>query len=143
LHLILTHVQLILQRVYAGDICSDRRGIIKCNGPDITIRHYKTLASGLAAVRASENTREAIRDTMKRKEVYATTGTRMTVRVFAGWDVEQSDVQCPDFDPKQRAFYYVRVWEIPTPRWTTYDAAFFGVVLPEGVEPSHQERAYT
>ena len=51
--------------------------------------------------------------------------------------------QDSDFDPKQRAFYSVRVLEIPTPRWTTYDEAFFGVALPEGVEPSHQERAYT
>jgi len=49
----------------------------------------------------------------------------------------------PDFDPSQRAFYYVRVLEIPTPRWTTYDAAFFGVALPEGVPPTQQERAYT
>ena len=49
----------------------------------------------------------------------------------------------PDFDPTQRAFYYVRVLEIPTPRWTTHDAAFFGVALPKSVEPSHQERAYT
>jgi len=49
----------------------------------------------------------------------------------------------PDFDPDQRAFYYVRVLEIPTPRWTTYDAAFFGVELPEEVPPTHQERAYT
>jgi hypothetical protein len=221
-------------------------------GPDITIRHFKTLASGLAAVWATDNTREAIWDAMKRKEVYATTGTRMTVRVFAGWDFEEVEVQrpnfaeigyvrgvpmggdlrdapdgkvpgfmiralrdvdganldrvqivkgwldgenkvhervydvlcsddrtingehrCerpvgntvdvasatytnsigeplmlaywqdPDFDPEQRAFYYVRVLEIPTPRWTTYDAAFFGVDLPEGVPATHQERAYT
>jgi len=221
-------------------------------GPDITIRHFKTLAAGLAAVWATDNTREALWDAMKRKEVYATTGTRMTVRVFGGWDFEAADVQrpdfakdgyvrgvpmggdlrdapagkaptfviralrdvdganldrvqivkgwmdgkgelheqvydvlcsdnraindahrCerpvgntvevetatytnsigealmmahwsdPDFDPDERAFYYVRVLEIPTPRWTTYDAAFFGVDLPEGVPPTHQERAYT
>jgi hypothetical protein len=221
-------------------------------GPDITIRHYKTLAAGLAAVWATDNTREAIWDAINRKEVYATTGTRMTVRVFAGFDFEAADVQRPDFaragyergvpmggdlrvapdgqapafmiralrdvdganldrvqivkgwmdgngnlqeqvydvlcsddraindqyrcerpvgntvdvanasytnsigdalmmaywqdpefDPDQRAFYYVRVLEIPTPRWTTYDAAFFGVDLPQGVPPSHQERAYT
>ncbi len=221
-------------------------------GPDITIRHLQTLASGLAAVWATDNTREALWDALKRKEVYATTGTRITVRVFAGWDFEESEVQrpdfakvgyergvpmggdlqnapdgkaptfvvralrdvdganldrvqmvkgwmdgqgklhervydvlcsddrqitgehrCgrpvgntvdvakatytnsigdalmmahwqdPDFDPRQRAFYYVRVLEIPTPRWSTYDAAFFGVALPEGIEPTHQERAYT
>ena len=49
----------------------------------------------------------------------------------------------PESDSDQQAFYYVRVLEIPTPCWTTYDAAFFGVKLPEGIEPSHQERAYT
>jgi hypothetical protein len=221
-------------------------------GPDITIRHYKTLASGLAAVWATGNTREDLWDALKRKEVYATTGTRMLVRVFAGWDFDAADVQRPDFakdgyqrgvpmggdlrkapkgksptfviralrdvdganldrvqivkgwldakgethervydvivsdgrkidadgrcktpvgntvdvktatytnsignalmlaywkdpafDPTQRAFYYVRVLEIPTPRWTTYDAAFFGVDLPKDVPPTHQERAYT
>jgi hypothetical protein len=221
-------------------------------GPDVTIRHYKTLASGLAAVWATDNTREALWDALARKEVYATTGTRMIVRVFAGWDFKQEDVQRPDFaktgylrgvpmggdlskapkgkspkimiralrdvdganldriqiikgwldskgkmheqvydvlcadgrkinkkhrckksvgntvnvkkatytnsigdalmmaywkdpkfDPKQRAFYYVRVLEIPTPRWTTYDAAFFGVDLPKDVPASQQERAYT
>jgi len=49
----------------------------------------------------------------------------------------------PDFDAQQRAVYYVRVLEIPTPRWTTYDAAFFGVERPKGVPASQQERAYT
>ncbi len=221
-------------------------------GPDITIRHFKSLAAGFAAVWATENTREALWDAMKRKEVYATTGTRITVRVFAGWDFTEDEVQrpdfaaqgytrgvpmggdlrnaptgeaptflirslrdvdganldriqiikgwldadgntqerifdvavsddrvigtdgrCktpvgntvnvekatftnsigdallmgywkdPDFDPGERALYYVRVLEIPTPRWTTYDAAFFGVDLPDGVPATHQERAYT
>ena len=51
--------------------------------------------------------------------------------------------QDPNFDRKQRAFYYVRVLEIPTPRWTTYDAKVYGVKLPEGAPVSIQERAYT
>ncbi len=49
----------------------------------------------------------------------------------------------PDFDPKQRSFYYVRVIEIPTPRWTAYDAKFYGVEMPENVKMVGQERAYT
>jgi hypothetical protein len=49
----------------------------------------------------------------------------------------------PDFDPKQKAFYYARVLEIPTPRWSTYDAFRFGIDLPEGAPTSTQERAYT
>jgi len=49
----------------------------------------------------------------------------------------------PDFDASQRAFYYVRVLEIPTPRWTAYDAKYFGVDVPDDVEMVHQERAYT
>jgi hypothetical protein len=49
----------------------------------------------------------------------------------------------PDFDPDQRAFYYVRVLEIPKPRWTAYDAKFFGVDLPDEVPMTVQDRAYT
>ena len=222
------------------------------DGSDITQYAWQTSASGLAAVWARENTREGIWDAMSRKEVYATSGTRLLVRVFAGWDFEASDLdrsdfaeqgyargvpmggdlsnapagqapsllmravrdadganldriqvikgwldatgetqeriydvavsdgrvigadgrsrtsvgntvnvedasytnaigepylsaywEDPDFDPTQRAFYYVRVIEIPTPRWTTYDAKFFGVEIPEGAPTSIQDRAYT
>lgn len=219
--------------------------------PSDDITHAQALASGLAAVWARENTREAIWDAFARKEVFATTGTRIRVRVFAGWDYKEDDLnrsdfvehgyragvpmggdlstapkgksptlliralrdpdganldriqvikgwidskgetreqvfdvawsgerergsngkipavgntvdvaeatydnsigdaflqaawQDPDFNPAQRAFYYVRVIEIPTPRWTTYDANFFGIELPDGIPHSQQERAYT
>jgi len=213
---------------------------------------WETPASGIAAVWAQENTRESLFDAMTRKEVYATTGTRISVRVFAGWDFDaasverpdfakhgyqhgvpmggdltqaptdksptlivqalrdldgsnldrvqiikgwvdsdnemheriydvavsdgrkiDSDGRCrtpvgntvniaeasytnsigaaqlmahwqdPDFDPAQRAFYYVRVLEIPTPRWTAYDAKRFGTTMPEGARMTVQDRAYT
>jgi hypothetical protein len=217
---------------------------------DVAQYAWQTSASGLAAVWARENTREAVWDALKRREVYATTGTRIRVRVFAGYDFTASDlprsdfaahgyetgvpmgadlpvdadnrsprfviralrdpdganldriqvvkgwlnadgttaeriydVACadreivggacdggvgntvnaaeanwtndigrpilngywedPEFDPTLPAFYYVRVVEIPTPRWTTYDAKFFNVTVPEGAPASIQERAYT
>ena len=47
------------------------------------------------------------------------------------------------FDPGEHAFYYVRVLEIPTPRWTTYDAAFYGIDLPDNVPATLQDRACT
>jgi hypothetical protein len=49
----------------------------------------------------------------------------------------------PDFNPAERAFYYVRVIEIPTPRWSTIDAVRLGVPVPQGLPVSIQERAWT
>jgi hypothetical protein len=49
----------------------------------------------------------------------------------------------PDFDPSLRAFYYARVIEIPTPRWSTRDAARLGIPIPGGLPASIQERAWT
>ncbi len=49
----------------------------------------------------------------------------------------------PDFDPNERAAYYARVIEIPTPRWTAYEAKFFGIKMSSEVPMTTQERAYT
>ena len=51
--------------------------------------------------------------------------------------------QDPDFDPSQSAFYYARVIEIPTPRWTAYDARLYGIKMSEDVPMTTRERAYT
>jgi hypothetical protein len=214
--------------------------------------HYT--AAGYAAIWALENTRESLWDAMMRKEVYATSGTRMTVRFFGGWDFQADDARAryvadvgyrkgvpmgadlppkaagrkaptflvaalkdpisgnldriqivkgwlgadgkthekiydvawgdaerrqpgldgklppvgdtvdvaratwtntigdpdlaavwkdPDFDPSRPAFYYARVLEIPTPRWTAYDALRFGVKMAPEVPMKQQERAWS
>ena len=216
-----------------------------------TIMGWGMVSSGLAAVYAEENTRESIFDAMERKEVYATTGSRMMVRFFGGWEYTDLDISSrnpafagyqkgvsmggdlpdrgkndaptfmvfalrdpiggnldriqivkgwmddegethekvydvvwagdrepgangklppvgntvnaatasftntiglselgtvwtdPDFDRKESAFYYARVIEIPTPRWSTIEAFRFDMEIPEGAPISTQERAYT
>jgi hypothetical protein len=212
---------------------------------------WEQACSGYAGVWATENTREALWDAMKRKEVYATTGPRITVRFFGGWEFKPSDAKSrnpgnigytkgvpmganllpapadkkptflvgalrdpiganldriqiikgwldnegelhekiynvalsdgrkpgpdgkvppvgntvdvknatwtntigdpelivvwkdPDFDPDQSAFYYTRILEIPTPRWTAYEARRYGITMPKEVPMITQERAYT
>jgi hypothetical protein len=216
---------------------------------DIEYHSWRYITSGLTAVWATSNTRGAIFDAMERREVYATTSSRMRVRLFGGWDFTSEDAghrdlalvgytkgvpmgadllpgtgapsflvyalrdpmganldriqmvkgwieadgtprekaydvawsddrvagtdgklppvgntvdlsipawtntigsselgtvwQDPDFDPALKAFYYARVIEIPTPRWTAYDAVKFNLDLPDHIPMTVQERAYT
>ena len=225
--------------------------VIEAPDPKFNTLGWQQASSGLAVVWATENTREAIFDAMKRKETYATTGSRMTVRFFGGFDFTAEDAESrmpaaagyqkgvpmggdltkapmgkapgflvaalkdpvggnldriqivkgwrdasgetqekvydvvwsddrvpgadgklppvgntvdvaraiwkntigdpelitvwtdPDFDPAQAAFYYAKVIEIPTPRWTAYEALRFDVKMTEDVPMTTQERAYT
>jgi hypothetical protein len=64
--------------------------------PKLSSYSYESIAGGLAAVWARENTREGLFDAMQKKETYATTGTRITVRFFGGWDYDEEEVFRPD-----------------------------------------------
>ncbi len=73
---------------------------IPANGPKeltIGIRGWDMSASGLTAVWAEENTRQSIYDAFQRKEVYATSGPRIALRVFGGWDYNNKDAESNDF----------------------------------------------
>jgi hypothetical protein len=71
--------------------------VIPASDPALRIMTSQEVASGLTAVWARDNTREELFDAMKRKEVYATTGTRIRVRVFGGWDFGADDLARSDF----------------------------------------------
>lgn len=231
-----------------------QRPLAKIN--KVVIESWRQVASGYAAVWATDNSREAIFDAMMRREVYATTGPRIQLRFFAGWDFSAADThtddiaavgyakgvpmggelapsdkgaapafligaqrdpagarldrvqvvkvnlddsgdvqeriynvdwsdranrkinkagdipalastvdvatasysdtqgsdqlltvwQDPDFNPVEPAAYYVRVLEIPTPRWPVYDSKRFGVALPDSIPADAlvaQQRAYS
>ncbi|MCA0998226.1 DUF3604 domain-containing protein [Alloyangia pacifica] len=75
---------------------------------------------------------QAIFDAMMRKESYATTGTPELVGVWTD----------PEFDATQPAFYYARVIEIPTPRWTAYEAIRFNIKMAGDEPMTTTERAY-
>ena len=73
------------------------REVVPADDPALRILTSQESASGLMAVWARENTREELFSAMRRKEVYATTGTRIRVRVFGGWYGEPDEVHRPDF----------------------------------------------
>ena len=76
------------------------REVLPADDPALRIMTAQESAAGLTAVWSRENDRQAIFEALKRKEVYATTGTRIRVRVFAGWDFTSEDVTTPDFVAK-------------------------------------------
>ncbi|MEP6389926.1 MAG: DUF3604 domain-containing protein [Halioglobus sp.] len=73
-----------------------RASYLHRSGDAAQIIGWEQVSSGYAAVWAESNTREALWDAMKRREVYGTTGSRMTVRLFGGWEFSVDDANTPD-----------------------------------------------
>ena len=98
-------------------------------------RIYDVAVADGRAIGADGRAREAVGNTVDIENA-TYTNTIGDALLVAHWED-------PDFDADQSAFYYVRVIEIPTPRWTTRDAAFYGIERPDTVPPTVQDRAYT
>ncbi|MEO9574498.1 MAG: DUF3604 domain-containing protein [Tateyamaria sp.] len=71
--------------------------VIPADDPALRILTAQESAAGLTAVWARENTREEVHGAIKRKEAYATTGSRIRVRLFGGWNFDADDLNVPDF----------------------------------------------
>ncbi|MEM8731170.1 MAG: DUF3604 domain-containing protein, partial [Pseudomonadota bacterium] len=102
---------------------------------DTSERVYDIAVSGERVIGADGRAREPVGNTVDIENA-TFTNTIGAAALEGVW-------KDPDFDPSENAFYYVRVIEIPKPRWTTYDAAFFDIPLPDTVPAITQDRAYT
>jgi len=98
-------------------------------------RIYDVAVSGNRQINANGRAKDPVGNTVD-LDTATYTNTIGAALMSAHW----SD---PDFDPAQHAFYYIRVLEIPTPRWTTFDAVFFSIKRPDNVPGTLQDRAYT
>jgi hypothetical protein len=110
------------------------KGWLDANGA-LAERVYDVSVSGDRTIAADGRAREPVGTTV---DIAAARYTNSigSVQLTGVW-------RDPDFDPAERAFYYLRALEIPKPRWTAYDASYFGVALPEKVPMVTQDRAYT
>jgi hypothetical protein len=98
-------------------------------------RIYDVAVSGDREIGADGRARESVGNTVDIPDATYTNDIGAAV-LSAYW-------KDPEFNPSVRAFYYVRFIEIPTPRWTAYDAKFFDIEMPEGTRMTVQDRAYT
>jgi hypothetical protein len=110
------------------------KGWVDANG-ERQERVYDVAVSGGREIGADGRCKEPVGDTVDLANATWSNSIGAT-ELLAVW-------KDPDFDPSLSAFYYVRVIEIPTPRWTAYDAKYYGLDLDAEVTLKHQERAYT